>query len=520
MARIERINLEGTTYDLGAIASTTAPGMVQVGSGLSIDANGVLSATGGSSVTLYNSLGENTDGAITQKASREMIFGNADRTAIRIGTVLDTRMRTGTIGIGNDVRFIDSYGIAIGYNSNSTGSNAIAIGRNATNTNNSVAIGPNARNDNYSSAVAIGDSAATSYYASVALGSYSQTGREGEVNIGTGTRNYGYDNTNTRVIGGVHAGVNNTDAVNVAQLNDAIAGVTINPATTTTLGGVIVGTGLSVDQTGVLSANSATLYPSTGQNTDGAMTQKATTDALALKADSSSLAAVATTGDYGDLLNTPSPYTLPAATANRLGGVKVGKGLAINANGVLSATGTTLPLYSALGENTDGPMTQKAVREALYSSSTLHSVAIGQSLGTTNDNYAVSVGHGSTASGYGSTAVGSNAKAEGSTSIALGRDSKAGRSGKQNAVAVGTGADAPEAYSVALGALAVASRVGEVNVGTGTRNYGYNSTTYRVIGGVHDGVDNHDAATVGQLNTAIASAISPITDAEIDAICV
>ena len=48
------------------------------------------------------------------------------------------------------------------------------------------------------------------------------------------------------------------------------------------------------------------LYNSTGYNTDGAMTQKATTDALDLKADTSSLSLVATTGDYGDLSNTPS----------------------------------------------------------------------------------------------------------------------------------------------------------------------------------------------------------------------
>lgn len=43
------------------------------------------------------------------------------------------------------------------------------------------------------------------------------------------------------------------------------------------------------------------LYPSTGANTDGAMTQKATTDALSLKANSADLAAVATTGSYNSL---------------------------------------------------------------------------------------------------------------------------------------------------------------------------------------------------------------------------
>lgn len=43
------------------------------------------------------------------------------------------------------------------------------------------------------------------------------------------------------------------------------------------------------------------LYPTTGAHTDGAMTQKATTDALSLKADSADLSVVATTGNYNDL---------------------------------------------------------------------------------------------------------------------------------------------------------------------------------------------------------------------------
>lgn len=84
-------------------------------------------------------------------------------------------------------------------------------------------------------------------------------------------------------------------------------------ATANDLGGVKVGANLSIDpSTGVLSADAqqVTLYSSTGQNTDGAMTQKATTDALGLKADTSSLATVATSGSYNDLTNKP---TIPAA---------------------------------------------------------------------------------------------------------------------------------------------------------------------------------------------------------------
>lgn len=88
-------------------------------------------------------------------------------------------------------------------------------------------------------------------------------------------------------------------------------------ASSTVLGAIKVGSNLSVTSDGTLSADAqqVTLYPSTGQNTDGAMTQKATTDALALKADSSSLAAVATSGSYNDLTNKPTIPTVPTQTS-------------------------------------------------------------------------------------------------------------------------------------------------------------------------------------------------------------
>ena len=91
------------------------------------------------------------------------------------------------------------------------------------------------------------------------------------------------------------------------------------PIATTTVPGKVMpdGTTITVDANGVITATAQvpTLYPSTGQNTDGAMTQKATTDALALKADSSSLATVATSGDYNDLSNKPTIPTIPTQTS-------------------------------------------------------------------------------------------------------------------------------------------------------------------------------------------------------------
>ena len=57
------------------------------------------------------------------------------------------------------------------------------------------------------------------------------------------------------------------------------------------------------------------------------------------KANNSDLASVAKSGSYNDLTGKPTiptAYTLPTASASVLGGVKVGTGLAIDENGVLS----------------------------------------------------------------------------------------------------------------------------------------------------------------------------------------
>ena len=57
------------------------------------------------------------------------------------------------------------------------------------------------------------------------------------------------------------------------------------------------------------------------------------------KANNADLAAVAKSGRYDDLTGKPtipSAYTLPTASASVLGGVKVGTGLTIDENGVLS----------------------------------------------------------------------------------------------------------------------------------------------------------------------------------------
>ena len=68
-------------------------------------------------------------------------------------------------------------------------------------------------------------------------------------------------------------------------------------------------------------------------------------------------------------------------------------------------------------------------------------------------------------------------------------------------VALGASAyiDSNLPHSVALGDRSNPTRAGEVNVGQ-SLGQGYNNTNYRVIGGVHDPVDAHDAATKGYVD--------------------
>lgn len=109
----------------------------------------------------------------------------------------------------------------------------------------------------------------------------------------------------------------------------------------------------------------------------------------------------------------------------------------------------------------------------------------------------IKIGNGASSNAIRTIAVGDSATASQSMSMALGNGATANG---ERTVALGVGANTGNNFaSVALGAQARATRSGEVNIGTGNYSYGYNSTAYRVLGGVHDGVDAHDAATVGQV---------------------
>lgn len=114
-------------------------------------------------------------------------------------------------------------GVAIGSNSGLIGEGAttnlvgVAIGDNSQAFGASTALGGSSK-ANRSKSIAIGYSAKSDYARSIALGAYAETTREDEVSIGGPTAAY-----TTRYLANVTAGVNDTDAVNMTQLNAALA---------------------------------------------------------------------------------------------------------------------------------------------------------------------------------------------------------------------------------------------------------------------------------------------------------
>lgn len=201
----------------------------------------------------------------------------------------------------------------------------------------------------------------------------------------------------------------------------------------------------------------------------------------------------------------------------------------------------------------DDPATQEKVKIGKSATVSVHggNMAIGNSAGA-NGTQSTAIGSFSGANGAQSTAIGNSAKARlngvslgynaqaGTSSsysdtVAIGMNSYGGgdhctavgndsntinsystavgcyaRARSERSVAIGASAEVDNSpvmsYSVALGAGSRTTRAGEVNVCTGVDGIstdGFNSSSYRVIGGVYDGQEAHDVATVGQINATI-----------------
>ena len=145
-------------------------------------------------------------------------------------------------------------------------------------------------------------------------------------------------------------------------------------------------------------------------------------------------------------------------------------------NGTEMTGETNIPaaptVVQTTGTSTTDVMSQDATTKLVFKNNDTSKICIGNTANAGN-SYTVAVGYG--------------AKALASNTVALGRGANAGYLDG----------------SVALGPGAQTERLGEVNVGTTNASYGFAASNYRVIAGVYPGIQEHDAATRGQLDGRI-----------------
>ena len=217
-----------------------------------------------------------------------------------------------------------------------------------------------------------------------------------------------------------------------------------------------------------------------------------------LKVNTSSLATVATSGSYNDLTNkptVPAAYSLPTASVSELGGIKVGTGLSIDGDGVLTA-GSGVPYSGATGAVDLGAFDLK-----------VNGLTVGRGGGNVDGNtangnmslYSNSSGNSNTAYGYASL----YSNTTGMDNIANGNQSLYFNTTGSNNTAIGnaslnkniTGQD-----NTAIGIGSLYNNNGSYNTANGTRSL-YSNTTggSNTALGYYAGTTN----TTGNQNTLI-----------------
>lgn len=165
----------------------------------------------------------------------------------------------------------------------------------------------------------------------------------------------------------------------------------------------------------------------------------------------------------------------------------------LKADGTWDTAGSTINVVQTTGTSTTDVMSQNAVTDMIAPRNSNDALWINNPKGTnvlpaTLSNYSVTINP--TTSGTG------GAGATATSAIAIN-----GTASGHSAVAIGINTKATQRGSIALGRGASATSVGEMNIGTNDTTAGYNSTNYRLLSGVHDPVNAHDAATKGYVDS-------------------
>lgn len=172
---------------------------------------------GGSDINVVQTTGTSPDDVMSQKAVTSMVFDDpANKSRVKIGdssTFIDGAATNGIV-IGTGAKNYGDLGLCAGYS-------AIV---------------------NYPKGVCLGSRTTANGSFSVALGTGATTSSQGEINVGTGSlyTTSGYNNSNYRLISGVHDGQSAHDAATVGQLSYRQK----KPVTVWEVDGEVVTTGL------------------------------------------------------------------------------------------------------------------------------------------------------------------------------------------------------------------------------------------------------------------------------------
>lgn len=208
----------------------------------------------------------------------------------------------------------------------------------------------------------------------------------------------------------------------------------------------------------------------------------------------------------------------------------------LKSDGTWDTAGGGVTPVQATGDSTSDVMSQNATTTMVFNDpSSCYQIKIGDNsaIGGNGTN-AVAIGRYSTSGGSGSVAIGGGGSAmqSGATSMGFGGVSIGRQTygDQRSAIALGESSKTYSEYAVSLGGFSLVSGTnakGSIALGAGTKiynvagliqigvnnesmgnptDYGYGNTIYRVIRGLHDGVEAHDAATVAQGNTLATSA--------------
>ena len=380
-----------------------------------------------------------------------------------------------------------SNSIAAGTHVTAKGSNAVAVGYNSSADNSAVAIGDTAvAKEN---AVAMGKDTKATAEGSIALGKGSEASRDGGVagwdpktgtvstksdvawKSGEGALSIG-NGGSSRQITNVAAGSEDSDAVNLAQLKEAMThyysvkttadtdaagknnylndGATGNNALAAGVGA----TASSDDATAVGTYANATASQATAIGRSASASSYQDT-AIGYNAGAH--------GTYATAVGSSASATSFQSTAIGYNAGAHGSYAIAMGNGA-SATDTNA---IAIGASANAPYENSTAVGASAKATSNQATAIGSSAGATA-TYATALGNGASATSHESTAIGSGAGAHGDYAIAMGNGASATNT---YAVAIGADANAPSYQATALGngASATSSQATAIGTGAGAR---------------------------------------------------